>query len=370
MPSAAEIDHLRAAFTDALQRVTTAQDLQAVRDRFLGRKQGLVTALYAGLGQAAPDERRALGQLANAFKRDVEAALDARKASLATAAPRRADLDLTLGARPLPRGARHPLNALRERIEGIFTHMGYEILDGPEAEDDWHNFQALNMPPEHPARDMQDTLYLAEPFDQFAGRDARAGSPAPPSGTSPRVAPPRPATLLRTHTSAMQIRYMAEHAPPIRIIAPGRVYRRDNLDLTHTPMFQQIEGLVVGEQVTMADLKGTLLGFARQLFDPQTPIMFKPSFFPYTEPSAEVFIGCQSCFGPGCAVCKRTGWLEIGGSGMVHPSVFEAVGIDPERYTGFAFGMGIERIAMLVHRVDDIRTFYENDLRFLEQFAS
>jgi phenylalanyl-tRNA synthetase alpha chain len=364
MTSAAEIDRLRAELNTALQAVATPQDLQAVRDRFLGRKQGLVTALYAQLGQAPPEQRRTLGQLANAFKADVEAAIEARKAAVGDGAPKRTGLDLTLAPRPLPRGSRHPLNALRERIEDIFVHMGYEILDGPEAEDDWHNFEALNMPPDHPARDMQDTLYLAEPFDQFAGRDK---SPSRPDDSV--TGPPRLATLLRTHTSAMQIRYMTEHAPPVRIIAPGRVYRRDNLDLTHTPMFQQVEGLVVGEAVTMADLKGTLLGFARQLFDPQTPVMFKPSFFPYTEPSAEVFIGCQSCFGPGCAVCKRTGWLEIGGSGMVHPSVFEAVGIDAERYTGFAFGMGIERIAMLVHRVDDIRTFYENDLRFLEQFA-
>jgi phenylalanyl-tRNA synthetase alpha chain len=347
MSTAAEIDRLRAEFDEALPAVATAHDLQALRDRFLGRKHGLVTALYAGLGQAAPDERRVLGQLANDLKRHVEAALDARKRAVDAAPARRgADLDLTLSPRPVPVGSRHPLNAMRERIERIFTAMGYEILDGPETEDDWHNFEALNMPHDHPARDMQDTLYLSEPFSS------------------------RHATLLRTHTSAMQIRYMTEHKPPVRIIAPGRVYRRDNLDLTHTPMFQQVEGLVVGESVTMADLKGTLLGFARQLFDPQTPVMFKPSFFPYTEPSAEVFIGCQSCFGPGCGVCKRTGWLEIGGSGMVHPSVFEAVGIDPERYTGFAFGMGIERIAMLVHRVDDIRAFYENDLRFLEQFAS
>ncbi len=351
MFTADDVSRLRAELAEALARATTLQDLQAVRDRFLGRKQGLVTALYAGLGKATPDERRALGQLANALKQDVEAGLAAAKTALTAAESRRVDVDVTLAPRPVPVGTRHPLNAMRERIERIFTAMGYEILDGPETEDDWHNFEALNMPHDHPARDMQDTLYLAEPFARSAAEGATA-------------------TLLRTHTSAMQIRYMTSHRPPIRIIAPGRVYRRDNLDLTHTPMFQQVEGLVVGEGVTMADLKGTLLGFARQLFAAETPVMFKPSFFPYTEPSAEVFIGCQACMGPGCAVCKRTGWLEIGGSGMVHPSVFEAVGIDPERYTGFAFGMGIERIAMLVHRVDDIRTFYENDVRFLEQFPS
>ena len=351
---------LRREFDAALAAATTAADLQTLRDRFLGRKNGLVTALYGAIAKAPADQKREIGRLANELQQPVEAGLDARKADLGAPPARGGGLDLTLAPRPLPVGSRHPLNAMRERIERIFVRMGYEILDGPEAEDDWHCIEALNMGADHPARDAQDTLYLEQPFVQgaFATGD-------PPAGVELR-----PATLLRTHTSAMQIRYMERNAPPIRIIAPGRVYRRDNLDLTHTPMFQQVEGLVVGEHVTMADLKGTLLGFAREFFDPRTPIMFKPSFFPYTEPSAEVFVGCQSCFGSGCSMCKRTGWIEIGGSGMVHPSVFEAVGIDPERYTGFAFGMGIERLALLAHRVDDIRAFYENDLRFLEQFAS
>ena len=331
-----------------------------MRDRFLGRKQGLVTALYAEIGKAPADQKREIGRLANELKQAVEAGLEARKESLGTAPCARL-VSTSRSRRARCRvGSRHPLNAMRERIERIFVRMGYEILDGPEAEDDWHNFEALNMPADHPARDAQDTLYLEAPFVQGTRATGEPGA-----GVTLR-----PATLLRTHTSAMQIRYMEQHAPPVRIIAPGRVYRRDNLDLTHTPMFQQVEALVVGEHVTMADLKGTLLGFAREFFDPKTPIMFKPSFFPYTEPSAEVFVGCQSCFGSGCSMCKRTGWIEIGGSGMVHPSVFEAVGIDPERYTGFAFGMGIERLALLAHRVDDIRAFYENDLRFLEQFAS
>jgi phenylalanyl-tRNA synthetase alpha chain len=233
---------------------------------------------------------------------------------------------------------------LREEIEGIFARMGYEILEGPEAEDEYHNFEALNIPPEHPARDMQDTLFLSRPVGN--------------------------ATLLRTHTSAMQIRHMEAHQPPIRIIVPGKVFRRDAFDFTHTPMFQQVEGLVVGEAITMADLKGTLVAVLRQLFDPETRVLFRPTFFPYTEPSADVFIGCLFCKGEGCPVCKRTGWLEVLGSGMVHPAVFEAVGYDPERYTGFAFGIGIERIAMLKYGVDDIRLFYENDLRFLEQFPS
>ena len=354
------VSALRAEFEAALAAAASAADLQALRDRFLGRKNGLVTALYADIAKAPADQKRQIGRLANELRHAVEAGLEARKNTLGATATRAPGPDLTLAARPLPVGSHHPLNAMRERIEAIFARLGYEILDGPEAEDDWHNFEALNMPADHPARDAQDTLYLEQPFVQ--GTRA-TGEPA--AGVTLR-----PATLLRTHTSAMQIRYMERHAPPIRIIAPGRVYRRDNLDLTHTPMFQQVEALVVGEHVTMSDLKGTLLGFAREFFDPRTPLMFKPSFFPYTEPSAEVFVGCQSCFGTGCSMCKRTGWIEIGGSGMVHPSVFEAVGIDPERFTGFAFGMGIERLALLAHRVDDIRAFYENDLRFLEQFAS
>ena len=237
--------------------------------------------------------------------------------------------------------------------------MGYEILEGPEVEDDYHNFEALNMPPDHPARDMQDTLYL-ERADRrrHVGRAPRHGCP---------TAQVRAATLLRTHTSAMQIRYMKTFPPPVRIIVPGRVYRRDNLDLSHTPMFQQFEGLVVGEGITLADLKGTLEAMVHELFGDVT-IRLRPSFFPYTEPSAEVDISCQGCGGTGCGTCKQTGWLEILGSGMVHPAVFEAVGYDPERVTGFAFGMGMERVAMLKYGVDDIRLFYENDLRFLEQF--
>ncbi|MBA2354042.1 MAG: phenylalanine--tRNA ligase subunit alpha [Acidobacteria bacterium] len=354
------LTRLRDDFADSLGKVSTAADLQLLRDTVLGRKAGAITALYGTLGGLSTDRKREVGRALNELKAFVEAGLDARKTQLEAASAPMPSADLTLAPRPLPVGSRHPLNAMRERIERIFARMGYEILDGPETEDDWHNFEALNMPADHPARDTQDTLYLQQPFAQGtrATGDARSGVSL------------RPATLLRTHTSAMQIRYMERGAPPVRIIAPGRVYRRDNLDLTHTPMFQQVEALVVGEDVTMADLKGTLLGFAREFFDQRTPIMFKPSFFPYTEPSAEVFVGCQSCFGSGCSMCKRTGWIEIGGSGMVHPSVFEAVGIDPERYTGFAFGMGIERLALLAHRVDDIRAFYENDLRLLEQFAS
>jgi phenylalanyl-tRNA synthetase alpha chain len=340
----AAIARLREAFTAELAAVSSPADLQALRDKYLGRRQGVVTSLLADLKNAPPDARRELGRLANDLKAHVTTALEERRESVSAAVLAQPGLDFTLPGRPIPIGHRHPLEALRARVERIFACMGYEVLDGPEAEDDYHNFEALNMPSDHPARDMQDTLYLASPLGQ--------------------------ASLLRTHTSPMQIRYMETHTPPVRIIAPGRVYRRDSLDPSHTPMFHQVEGLVVGDGVTMADLKGTLLGFLRQLFHPDTPVILRPSFFPYTEPSAEVIAGCPKCEGRGCSTCKGTGWLEMGGSGMVHPAVFEAVGYDPERYTGFAFGMGLERIAMVMHGIEDIRLFYENDLRFLEQFPS
>ena len=405
------VDDVRTAFLAEVGRAATPDELQELRNRYLGRKRGAVTALLKSVSQAPPETRRDLGRQANALKQEIERALAERSVllafkktpqhplghrsvggiaqetglararvqeildqlvqsgavqpipnrkgwyrltpdtgqrelpSLADAAEDR--VDVTLPGREVPLGHRHPLTVIREEIEQIFTGLGFEILEGPEVEDDYHNFEALNMPPEHPARDMQDTLYLDAPLR---------------TGSGP------PGTLLRTHTSGMQIRYMETHEPPVRIIAPGLVYRRDTPDLTHSPMFQQVEGLLVGEGVTMADLKGTLECFLRQLFDPDTRVMFRPSFFPYTEPSAEVFISCVFCSGNGCAVCKRTGWLEILGSGMVHPAVLEAVGYDSERLTGWAFGVGIDRIAILKYRVEDIRAFYDNDLRLLEQF--
>ena len=362
MLDAAEIDRLRAEFTRELNLADSDQALRAIRDRYLGRKGGVVAALMKAVAGAGPGDKPLLGRLANDLKTDIEARLAERRAAVEQARPVAGAIDLTLPGRDPGLGHRHPLTVLRDQIETIFARMGYEILEGPEAEDDYHNFEALNMPPEHPARDMQDTLYLSQPMVQRAAALSGVLTRTPPAAE-------RPATLLRTHTSAMQIRYMETHEPPVRIIALGKVYRRDNLDLTHTPMFHQFEGLVVGEGVTMADLKGTLTALLREVFSPDTRVLFRPSFFPYTEPSAEVFIGCVFCGGSGCPVCKRTGWLEILGSGMVHPAVFEAVGYDPERYTGFAFGTGIERVAMLKYRVDDIRVFYENDLRFLEQFA-
>jgi phenylalanyl-tRNA synthetase alpha chain len=361
--------HLRAAFVGEVSRATSARDLQTVRDRFLGRKGGLVSNLFTELGKAPADVKRQLGASINELKRFVETELETRRAALEATTPSGPRVDLTLPGRVPLLGHKHPLNYVRERIEAIFERMGYEVLDGPETEDEYHNFEALNLPAEHPARDMQDTLYL-EPFTRLArpvgaAREGLLRETGTVTGSTPAEAP---ATLLRTHTSSMQIRYMQRHEPPVRVIAPGRVYRRDNLDLTHTPMFQQIEGLVVGPGISMADLKGTLIGFLRELFDADTKVMFRPSFFPYTEPSADVFIGCRICRGTGCAMCKRTGWIEVLGSGMVHPAVFEAVGYDPERYTGFAFGTGIERLALLMFGVEDIRQFYDNDLRLLEQF--
>jgi len=345
--SDSQIEALRVDFERDLTGATTPAALRAVRDRYLSRKGGLVSALLKSLGSAPADARPRLGKLANDLKQQIETTLDERIAAASVNQRPAGAVDLTLPGRQPALGHRHPLTLLRERIESIFTRMGFLVIEGPELEDDSHNFEKLNMPRDHPARDMQDTLYLDKPVRSQAGTAA---------------------TLLRTHTSGMQIRYMEQHPPPVRLIAPGRVYRRDNLDLTHTPMFTQVEGLVVDEGISLADLKGTLFVFLRELFGPDRQLRFRPSFFPYTEPSAEVDISCMACGGSGCAMCKRTGWIEILGSGMVHPAVFEAVGYDPDRYTGWAFGLGIERVALLKWGVEDIRLFYENDLRFLEQF--
>jgi phenylalanyl-tRNA synthetase alpha chain len=341
--------------------VRTDAELEALRTRWIGRKGSWVAAFMARVGQAAPDEKRLIGQQANELKRAVEAALVEREAALAATRRPVGAVDITLPGRAPSLGFRHPLSLVREQVQEIFTRLGYQVLEGPEIEDDYHNFEALNMPLEHPARDMQDTLYLAEPLQP-------AHFEPPTRGRAPRT--PQPLTLLRTHTSAMQIRHMERHDVPVRLVAIGPVYRRDNLDLTHTPMFHQVEGLVVGPRITLADLKGTLTSMATALFGEGQDVRFRPSFFPYTEPSAEVDIRCIRCQGSGCAICKRTGWLEILGSGMVHPAVFEYVGYDPAKVTGFAFGMGIERVALLKWNVDDIRLFYENDLRFLEQFGT
>jgi len=352
------VEAARADFRARLGDADSDQKLKALHDEFLSRKSGAVTGLMKTLGSLAPEARREFGQLVNTLKAEIETALDEKRAALESTRQPAGAVDVTLPGRRLPMGRIHPLMRVRRDVEDIFAHMGYEILEGPEVEDDFHNFEALNMPPDHPARDMQDTLYLDAPI--------LGGTWGAHRGSVPD-AQVRAATLLRTHTSAMQIRYMKTFPPPVRIIVPGRVYRRDNLDLSHTPMFQQFEGLVVGEGITLADLKGTLEAMLRALFG-DVKVRLRPSFFPYTEPSAEVDVSCRACGGSGCGTCKQTGWLEILGSGMVHPAVFEAVGYDPEKYTGFAFGMGMERVSMLKYGVDDIRLFYENDLRFLEQF--
>jgi len=350
LPSAESVAELVAQFERSLAEATSDREAQALRDRFLGRKNSVVASWMQAIASAPAAEKKNIGRYANELKQAIEARwTEYRERAAQTVRPAGA-VDVTLPGRVRPLGRRHPLTIVRERMEEIFTRMGFTIVEGPEVEDEWHCFDALNMPAEHPARDMQDTLYLASPIRGESGRadDVR--------------------TLLRTHTSSMQIRYMQAHPPPVRIVVPGRVYRRDDLDLTHSPAFSQIEGLVVGEGISLADLKGTLLAFARDMFGPKSRVRFRPSFFPYTEPSAEIDVSCWQCDGAGCAMCKQTGWLEVGGSGMVHPAVFEAVGYDAERYTGFAWGIGIERVAILRYRVEDIRLFYENDLRFLEQF--
>jgi phenylalanyl-tRNA synthetase alpha chain len=340
--------NLREKFLRELSTADSKDALQAVRNRYLARQTGLVATIMSGVASAPPATRPTLGRLANDLKKDIEASLAAKRAAIEAARPPAGAIDVTLPGRAPVLGRRHPLTIIRDNLEEIFTRMGFAVIEGPEVEDEWHCFDALNIPAEHPARDMQDTLYLASPM--------------------PGDSPTEPRTLLRTHTSSMQIRYMQAHQPPIRIVAPGRVYRRDNLDLTHSPAFSQIEALAVGEGISLADLKGTLLAFAQQMFSPSARVRFRPSFFPYTEPSAEIDLSCWQCDGAGCPMCKKTGWIELGGCGMVHPALFEAVGYDPERYTGFAWGIGIERIAILRHQVGDIRMFYENDLRFLEQF--
>ena len=337
-----------AAFERELAAAASARDAHTVRDRFLGRKNSVVASWMQLLASAPPDQKKTIGRYANELKQAIDARWSAYEAQArATARPAGA-VDVTLPGRCAPIGHRHPLTVVRTQMEEIFGRMGFTPVEGPEVEDEWHCFDALNMPDEHPARDMQDTLYIEPPL--------------------PGLGDDRRRTLLRTHTSSMQIRYMQAHTPPIRIVAPGRVFRRDDLDVTHSPAFSQIEALVVDEGISLADLKGTLLAFARQMFSERARLRFRASFFPYTEPSAELDLSCWQCDGAGCAMCKKTGWIELGGCGMVHPAVFEAVGYDPERYTGFAWGIGIERVAMLRYQVDDIRLFYENDLRFLEQF--
>ncbi|AGM40800.1 phenylalanyl-tRNA synthetase subunit alpha [Spiribacter salinus M19-40] len=324
----------------AVDTAASVAELEEIRVAYLGKK-GRLTEQLKALGQLPAEERPAVGQAINAAKQRVTERLDARRAALAhaelDAALESERVDVTLPGRGDAAGGLHPITRTLERIEGMFRGIGFATAEGPEIEDDHHNFEALNIPADHPARAMHDTFYF----------DARH--------------------LLRTHTSPVQIRVMESDGAPVRVIAPGRVYRCDS-DLTHTPMFHQVEGLLVDEGVTFGDLKALLDDFVKQFFEADLAVRFRPSYFPFTEPSAEVDVECMFCHGDGCRVCSGSGWLEILGCGMVHPAVFEAVGIDAERYTGYAFGMGVERLAMLRYGVNDLRIFFENDLRFLRQF--
>jgi phenylalanyl-tRNA synthetase alpha chain len=316
-------------------------ELEHIRVRLLGKK-GEITALLKTLGSMDPETRRAAGAKINEAKEALTKALDDKRAALEAAqlAEQLASdaVDVTLPGRGQTIGGLHPVTRVRRRVEQLFRTAGFTIADGPEIEDDWHNFEALNIAANHPARAMHDTFYFAD------GR------------------------LLRTHTSPVQVRVMESQKPPVRVIVPGRVYRSDT-DMTHTPMFHQVEGLVVDEGISFANLKAILHDFMKALFEKDVKMRLRPSYFPFTEPSAEVDISCVSCGGSGCRVCKNTGWVEVAGCGVVHPNVLRAVNIDTERYTGYAFGMGIDRLAMLRYNVNDIRMYFENDLRFLRQFV-
>ncbi len=334
-------DRLRSIEDAALEGVEKAQDREAIEKikvKFLGRK-GLLTNILKGLGSLPKEERPKVGKLANQVKVKIEHAIGERlKAIESQAGPRLIKgFDPTLPGRALPLGHLHPITQVLDEVCSVFERLGFSAAQGPEIELDFYNFEALNIPPDHPARDMQDTFYVDEKV------------------------------LLRTHTSPIQVRTMEVMKPPIRIIAPGKVYRCDS-DITHTPMFHQVEGLMVDRDVSFAHLKGILTHFAQEIFHRDTSVRFRPSFFPFTEPSAEIDIQCVICRGDGCRVCSQTGWLEVLGAGLVHPQVLRNVNIDPEEYSGFAFGLGIERIAMLKYGINDIRLFFDNDLRFLNQF--
>ena len=333
----ASIDQI---YQDALNEIETAgnpEDIQGISVRYLGRK-GQITQYLRNISSLPAEERPAAGKRANEVKKKLDAAIETAVANFETSARGTDDrIDVSLPGRPARRGSLHPITQINQEICDIFSNMGFDIAEGPEVELDYYNFEALNFPKDHPARDMQDTFFVSDNI------------------------------VLRTHTSPMQIRTMEKQPPPVRIITPGKVYRCDS-DLTHTPMFNQVEGLLVDENISFGDLKGTLTAFVHQMFDEQTSLRFRPSFFPFTEPSAEVDILCVICRGKGCRVCSQTGWIEILGSGMVHPALYENVGYDAVRYTGFAFGMGVERIAMLKYGIDDIRKYFENDMRFRSQF--
>jgi phenylalanyl-tRNA synthetase alpha chain len=339
--STARLEEVRVAFlADLAQAGGDAEAVEKVRVKYAGRKSGVLNELTAGLRELPNEEKRDYGKALNELKTLIKAELDkvtvgARRAKVATGIRK---VDVTLPGTPVVHGAQHPVHIVRRRIEEIFLRMGYDVEAGPEVEDDWHNFEALNIPPDHPARDDQDTFYLPQGY------------------------------LLRTHTSPVQARVMESRRPPIRIVVPGRVYRRDS-DLRHSPMFHQIEGLLVDEGITVGHLKATLETFLHALFSDDVDVRLRPGYFPFTEPSAEVDISCIFCDQKGCGVCSGSGWIEILGSGMVDPRVFEAVGVDSNRYTGFAFGLGLDRIAMLVYGIPDLRQLFAGDQRLTRQFA-
>ncbi|MBW1894040.1 MAG: phenylalanine--tRNA ligase subunit alpha [Deltaproteobacteria bacterium] len=331
------IEEIKTQALAELETVSSIDDIKALSIRYLGRK-GLVTLFLRDISKLPEKERPAAGKNTNQVKKLLKETFD-RAESLITerAVSAEKGIDVSLPGRPVSAGSFHPVSLITEQISDIFSRLGFNIAEGPEVETDYYNFEALNFPKNHPARDMQDTFFVSDDI------------------------------VLRTHTSPIQVRIMEKQPPPIKVIAPGRVYRCDS-DLTHTPMFHQVEGLMVDEGISFGNLKGILTSFVHQMFDEKTSLRFRPSFFPFTEPSAEVDILCVICRGKGCRVCSQTGWLEVLGAGMVHPAVFENVGYDTARHTGFAFGMGVERIAMLKYGIDDLRKFFENDINFLGQF--
>lgn len=338
-----QVDRLREEFQADLAQVRGAAEWTAVRDKYLGRKSGRVTDLVKAVGRVPAAERAALGKAANELRQFVEQRLESVRASLASReeeerlARERADITRPgLAVRP---GRLHPITLIRQRIEDIFVSMGYSVEEGPEIETNYYNFDALNIPPGHPARESQDTFYVSDDL------------------------------ALRSQTSTVQIRTMERHKPPLRIIAPGRVFRRDTPDPTHNPMFFQVEGLTIDRCISLADLKGTLSEFVHRMFGPELKIRFRASYFPFVEPGAETDFQCFACQGSGCRMCKQTGWIELGGSGIVHRRVLEMAGVDPEEWSGFAFGLGIDRMSALMYGIDDIRLLYDNDVRFLSQFA-
>ncbi len=337
----AQLEALRAQAMEELKTLESPKELEDFRVRYMGKK-GSVTGLLRGMGALPADERPVMGQLVNQLRQELEDAVTeknrAMQAKLQKEQLKKETLDVTMPGKKVASGGLHPLNVVLDDIIDIFQSMGFDVIDGPEVETDYYCFQALNVPEDHPARDMQDTFYLTDNL------------------------------LLRTQTSAAQARTMEATKPPIRVICPGRVYRADEVDATHSPVFHQIEGLVIDKGVTMCDLKGVLEQFAHEIYGEDTQIRFRPSFFPFTEPSVEVDVTCSACGGKGCRVCKGAGWIEILGAGMVHPRVLKMGGIDPEEYSGFAFGIGLDRLTTTRYKISDIRLLFENDLRFLEQF--